>query len=112
MKLSEKQAQFLQDVALLILWINQKGWYVTGGELHRPQEMQEIYLKQGKTRTGDSKHTRRLAIDLFLFKNNKVTWNPEHYEPLGEFWESIRPENRWGGNFKGFVDAVHFERKG
>ncbi len=120
MRLSEKQWQFLQDVSLMIHWIERKGWYVTGGELYRPQEMQELYKKQGKTKTLNSKHTRRLAIDLFLFIDDKITWRAKDYEPLGKFWESIRPENRWGGSWRGkvergestFIDAVHFERSG
>jgi len=110
-KLSEKQAQFLTDVALLIQWVNSQGWYVTGGELFRTREQQEIYVRQGKSKTYNSKHLKRLAIDLFLFKDGKVTWKLEDYRPLGEFWQSIRPENVWGGNFSTLKDGVHFERR-
>lgn len=110
MRLSEKQAQFMKDVALLVMWADRKGWYVTGGELHRPLKLQGMYLESGKTRTLNSKHTKRLAIDLFLFINGEITWNVEDYRKLGEFWESIRPENKWGGHFKNFTDGVHFQR--
>ena len=101
----------MQDVALLINYVAQKGHYVTGGELHRPQELQEMYVKDGRSQTLDGQHQKRLAIDLFLFIDGKVTWRPEDYKFMGDFWESIRPENRWGGNFAGFVDAVHFETR-
>ena len=120
MKLSEKQGQFLMDVALLVQWVNSQGWYVTGKELLRTKEQQRLYYEQGKTKTMNSQHGKGLAIDLILFIDGKVTWRIEDYKPLGEFWESIRPENRWGGSWRGrvergestFIDAVHFERTG
>ena len=110
MKLSEKQSQFLLDVCLLIQWVHRKGMYCTGGELHRLPETQKILKDQGKSKTTDGKHQKRLAIDLFFFINGKITLNPEDYREAGEFWESLREENRWGGHFTNFVDAVHFER--
>lgn len=110
MQLSEKQALFMDDVAKLIQYARSQGDYFTGGELHRTPEQQQIYYEQGKTKTHDSKHLKRLAIDLFLFKAGVVTWNGNDYKKYGEYWESLRPQNRWGGNFTGFVDAVHFEQ--
>lgn len=110
MKLSEKQSQFLQDICMLVMKIHSDGNYCTGGELHRIKETQQILKEQGKSQTSDGQHQKRLAMDIFLFINGKVTWDSDDYQRYGEFWEAIRPENRWGGNFPGFVDAVHFER--
>jgi hypothetical protein len=33
-----------------------------------------------------------------------------YYQGVGVLPESLTPINRWGGNFKGFVDVPHFER--
>ncbi len=43
-------------------------------------------------------------IDEYLEKK-------EDYAPLGQYWESLHPENRWGGLFPR-ADYVHFEIKG
>lgn len=111
MNLSEKQAEFLLDFALLVQYASRKGHYFTGGELHRTGEQQEIYIKEGKTKTTDSLHMKRLAVDVFLFINKEVVWDREDYKEYGDFWESLRPENRWGGNFKTLNDPYHFERE-
>jgi len=109
-KLSEKQSEFSQKVAIFLIWIySHPDWSVTLGEAWRPPEMQEIYLKQGKTKVRHSKHQDRLAIDLNLFIKGKYITDPEKYHPLGEFWELLG--GIWGGRFEGFKDANHFEYK-
>ncbi len=120
MKLSDHQWEFLQDLAKLITFIESKGWKATGGELYRTPEQQEIYVKTGRSKTYNSYHLKRLAIDLNFFKpiydeNGKLikyqlTWDYEDIKPFGEYWESLNPLNRWGGNFKTFKDIPHFER--
>lgn len=113
MTLSDKQWLFLKHVALLILYAEAKGWKLTGGELTRPNEMQEIYLKQGKSKVKISQHQKRLAIDLNFFRpsDGKLTYTKAETQELGDFWESLDPKNRWGGNWVSFVDTPHFERR-
>lgn len=84
MKLSDKQWEFLKDVCLLIQFAERKGWKLTGGELWR------------------------MAIDFNLFIDGKFKQLTEDHRELGEFWESIRPENRWGGHWN---DGNYYERK-
>ena len=79
-------------------------------ELWRSPEQQEIYFKSGRSKTMNSNHLRRCAIDLNFFWNGKLVWDKELIRIVGEYWESLSPKNRWGGNFKGFVDVPHFER--
>jgi len=67
MKLSEKQGVFILNVSKLIQFANDRGWWLTGGELLRTKEQQEIYFNEGKSKTMNSKHLSRLAIDLNLF---------------------------------------------
>lgn len=111
MKLVEHQAAFLMDLVKLLEVATASGFLVTGGELYRTAEQQEIYVKQGKSKTRDSNHLRRLAIDLHFFKGGKLVSSRDELRPVGEFWESLYPGvNRWGGNFKSIVDTPHFER--
>ena len=109
MSLSDEQWEFLQDVAKLIQFAVSKGMKLTGGELLRTPEQQELYFSQGKSKTLNSLHLRKLAIDLNLIVGGQLG-SRDDYRPLGQYWESLDPKNRWGGNFKGFVDSPHFER--
>jgi hypothetical protein len=55
-----------------------------------------------------SGHKFRIAIDLNLFRDGVYLTATEDHKPLGEFWESLHPECRWGGRFK---DGNHYEIK-
>ena len=111
-----RQNEFLRDLAALIKRVQKKGWIVTGGELWRTRDQQQVYVITGKSRTMDSLHLKRLAIDLNFFKVSPegtptLTYDKKDLQPIGDYWESLHPENRWGGNWKSFVDTSHFERK-
>ena len=110
MKKSDKQWLFLQDVSLLVQYATSQGYKLTGGELWRPDEMQAIYLQDGKTQVKRSNHQDKMAIDLNLFVDGEIQWSKnEDWEKLGKFWCKIRPQNRWGGNYKTLKDPYHFE---
>jgi hypothetical protein len=108
--LVKEQAEFLLDAAKLIEFATEQGWVVTGGELWRTKEQQDIYLKSGKSKTKDSQHLKRLAIDLNFFLDGKLIMDKLSLTPIGSHWESLDSKNRWGGNFKSFTDVPHFER--
>ena len=118
MKLSEKQQDFSRKVGIFLLWIySHPGWAVTIDEIYRSQRLQDIYYKEGKTKTCYSKHTKKLAMDLNLFKNGRLIVERKKYRPLGEFWEFCL-SGRWGGRFgikkrdhdkKVGWDSRHFE---
>ena len=111
MALVPEQAAFLKDVADLIQWATACGWVVTGGELYRTLEQQKLYVRAGRSKTMASNHLRRLAIDLNFFKDGKLIYDVAMLKPVGDFWESLNPKNRWGGNWKTFKDVPHFERR-
>ena len=119
MKLSDHQWEFLKDVALLIEFANQHDYKLTGGELWRPKEMQKIYFDSSRSKTMNSQHLKKLAIDLNVFfdgrsLNRRDDWDQIKF--LGDYWESLSDLNRWGGDFNkndikdGFIDSPHFER--
>jgi len=110
MSQSNKQWVFLQDVSLFVQYAVSQGYKLTGGELWRPEEMQAIYLQDGKTQVKRSNHQDRMAIDFNLFVGGEIQWSKnKDWEKLGEFWCAIRPQNRWGGNYKTLSDPYHFE---
>ncbi|WP_165863652.1 M15 family metallopeptidase [Phorcysia thermohydrogeniphila] len=111
----------------MIKEIERRGWVATGGELWRHPNMQKYYVQIGRSRTMNSQHLKRLAIDLNLFRPARpgeepsvivngspfvLTWNVEDIEPIGRFWESLSKDNRWGGHFRTFKDVPHFEKEG
>lgn len=106
-----EQAAFLLDVGKLVLFASNQGWVVTGGELYRTKEQQEIYLKTGKSKTMNSYHLRRLAIDLNFFQSGKLTYDIPALSPIGAYWESLNPKNKAGMFWVTFKDVPHFERR-
>lgn len=123
MSLSDEQAAFFEDICKLRSHANSLGFKVTPGEFERTKEQQEIYFKTGRSKTLNSNHLRRLAADLNFFQGGIwINGLPKKevlstLGPLGEYWESLHPLNRWGGNFDkdwnkidSFFDAPHFER--
>jgi len=111
MSLVNDQAAFLLDVTSLIRKATETGWTVTGGELYRTAEQQEIYVKTGRSKTMNSNHLKRLAIDLNFFKDGKLIYDRNALQAVGNFWESLSPKNSWGGNWTSFKDVPHFERR-
>lgn len=110
MSLVHEQHLFLQDVTRLLTLAWSHGFEVTGGELYRTKEQQEIYVKSGRSMTMASNHLRRLAIDLQFFKNGLWIQKKAELQELGDYWENLNPKNRWGGNWVSFADLPHFER--
>jgi hypothetical protein len=106
-----EQAEFLQDFCALIQKAASLGFTVTAGELQRPIEMQEIYVRTGRSKTMNSKHIERMAGDLNFFIAGKYITSKELLQPLGDYWEELDPKNSWGGNWNSFKDTPHFERR-
>ena len=108
MKLSEKQRIFTRNIAKLIVYAYQNGFELTFGDAFRTVEQQEIYIEQGKSKTMNSMHLQRLAVDFNFFINNKLTYKKEDVEMLGKYWESLHEDNSWGGYWR-FKDTPHFQ---
>lgn len=110
MSLVAEQAAFLLDACKLIEFATAQGFQVTGGELFRTAEQQEIYIRSGRSQTMNSNHLRRLAIDLNFLQGGALCYDAAKLEQIGKYWESLHPKNRWGGRWKSFKDLPHFER--
>ena len=106
MSMNKKQARFTHKIAQLIVWANERVFDLIGAELFRTAEQAAIYAKQGKG-IKNSVHRKKLALDMFLMIDGKITWKPEDYRIIGEKWKTMDPDARWGGDMKR-RDAVHF----
>jgi hypothetical protein len=106
-----EQAAFLLDAMKLIQYATERGFIVTGGELYRTIEQQQIYVKTGRSKTMNSNHLKRCAIDLNFFRDGMPVYDRELLKALGTYWESLNPKNSWGGNWNSFKDVPHFERR-
>jgi hypothetical protein len=129
----KKQSTFLYNISCLIQHAFAIGIELTLGEGFRTQSQQLLYyhgydvvpvaggIALSKTRklskTLNSKHADRLAIDLNFFVDGKLTYDFDTVKAIGDYWESLHPDNVWGGDFNkndiadGFVDTPHFEMR-
>lgn len=124
MTLRQQQSIFLYNMAKLIIYANDVlKVELTGGELYRTAEQQQLYINSGKSRKNRSLHQDRMAIDLNLFKDTNDDGVKDYvsdtsaYKALGDYWVSLHPQNRWGGDWdkdgdhkdERFQDGNHFE---
>lgn len=127
--LGDRQKTFTENVGRLILYAINRKFKLSFGEVARPIEMQKIYFESGRSKTMDSRHLQKLAVDFAIFENDKMLFAPgiseqqyivdlEKARILGSYWESLHPDNIWGGDWnrngvydETFKDAYHFEMK-
>ncbi len=119
MTLSEKQKIFTFNIHKLIEWAFKNGFELTFGEVYRTVEQQKIYFDTGRSKTMDSRHIQRLAVDFNVFIGGVLINDPIKMQPLGEFWITLNTDNVWGGDWnrnhsvldETFKDPYHFEMK-
>jgi len=102
--LRERQSLFVRLVAQLIQKATEMGYELSFGETYRTQEQAILNAKAGKG-TKSSLHCDRLAIDLNLFKDGRYLGSTEDHRQLGQWWEKLHPDCRWGGRFN---DGNHY----
>ena len=108
MKLSEKQQIFTVNISHLIQYAQRIEIYLTFGHAWRSIEEQKRLKSKGLSKTLNSKHLERLAVDFNFFIDGKLTYDKNKLQILGDYWESLHKNNQWGGNWS-FVDTPHFE---
>ena len=124
MGLSDRQFEFLKDVAKLIVWADANGFKLTEGEGYRTVDQQRLYyhgfevaeINGGlvlrpapkRSKTMNSKHLQRMAHDFNVFVDGEYTNDVEKIRPLGEYWKSLDEDNVWGGDWG--WDPGHFQK--
>lgn len=107
MTLGQKQRLFTKLVAQLIQYAYAQGYELTLGDAYRdPRVHGDVGVKKSYS-SANSVHKQRLAIDLNLFKGGVYQTSTEAHKPLGEYWKSLHPLCRWGGDF-GTPDGNHY----
>lgn len=129
MSLINEQAIYFRHKCQLGLFAEQY-FTVTEGEAERTQEQHELNVAAGRSTAKRSRHQDKCATDLhfFIFNGKKFieTTDPELYPGLkgetyreavrktmkivGDYWKSLDPKNRWGGDWSKPFDPWHFER--
>ena len=117
MGLQKKQSTFTFNIHLLITFAFKQGFELTFGEVFRTVEQQTIYFNTGRSKTMNSRHIQRLAVDFNIFKNGVLINDPKIIQPLGEYWMTLNTDNVWGGDWdrdhstldETFKDPYHFE---
>ena len=99
MTLSEKQRRFTECIGKLISWCYENGFELTFGDAFRSPEQAAANAAAG-TGIANSVHTIRLAVDFNLFVDGAYKADTESHRPLGDYWKSLDPDARWGGDFK------------
>ena len=112
MGLSTKQQEFTRCVSQLINFATAQGFGLTFGDAYRDKRAHGDFGSKYGYSAASSVHKKRLAVDLNLFVDDKYITDGgcEEYLMLGNAWERMHPDARWGGNFKGKSanDANHF----
>lgn len=98
MTLGDKQRRFTECVGRLIAWAYEQGYELTFAEAYRTPEQAALNAKAG-TGIPSSVHILRLAVDLNLFVDGTYQTATDAHKPLGEYWKSLDPDARWGGDF-------------
>lgn len=108
MKIGERQRLLTRLLPRLLDKAHELGFELTMGDGYRDPR---VFGMPGESKGYGSiwsGHKLRLAVDLNLFRDGKYLTRTEDHKPLGEFWESLHPECRWGGRFE---DGNHYEIK-
>lgn len=108
MGLRDEQSAFARDIVRLLTYASAAGYEYTFGEALRTPEQQMIYVNTGRSQTMNSNHLKKLAFDIFFFKDGVLTYD---VPDLGKYWEQLDPKNSWGGFWSSFKDKPHFERR-
>jgi peptidoglycan L-alanyl-D-glutamate endopeptidase CwlK len=79
----------------------------------RTPERQKQLVNEGFSQTLKSKHLTGHAVDLGALVNGVVSWDKEPYykieKAMKQAAQELNIKVRWGGDFKSFFDAPHWE---
>lgn len=83
-----------------------------------PEEQNELFLKKPKVTNAkafESPHNYNpsLAFDIgFVTMDKKLSWDDSLFKKLDAILQEIEPRIEWGGSWKSFKDAPHWQLNG
>ena len=79
----------------------------------RTKEQQQVLYDTGKSQTLNSRHLTGHAVDIAVWIDGGISWDPKYYKEIGrtalEQAALCNIHTVWGGNWKHFKDYGHFE---
>jgi peptidoglycan L-alanyl-D-glutamate endopeptidase CwlK len=117
-KLSEKSLRRLDGVHPDLVKVVKRAIEITPVDFVvieglRTKARQAYLLDAGKSRTMNSYHLTGHAVDIAPIVDGKVSWDWKHYYPLADaMMEAAKELNvkiTWGGRWKTFPDAPHWQ---
>jgi peptidoglycan L-alanyl-D-glutamate endopeptidase CwlK len=117
-KLSEKSLRRLQGVHPDLVKVVKRAIEITPVDFVvieglRTKARQAYLLDAGKSRTMNSYHLTGHAVDIAPIVDGKVSWDWKHYYPLADAMlaaaKELNVKIEWGGKFKTFPDAPHWQ---
>ena len=123
MTLGEKQEIFSYNLSKLIQFAYEKGYRIRLGEVFRTVDQQMLYFegyslmkigselklakRKPRSRTMNSKHMKKLAVDINLFKDGEYLAKREDFKELAEYWKGLHEKNTCG--YYWHWDFGHFQ---
>lgn len=98
-QLLQQQFAFTLNTSKLIQFAYDNGYTMSYGDAYRDPRLAVLNAVAG-TGIRTTLHTKRLALDLSLFKDGQLLVRSEAYKIVGEYWKTLDPTNCWGGDFK------------
>lgn len=101
-------------IILLGLMLDHSPFDFTVTEGLRTKERQAQLVKEGKSKTMNSKHIIGSAFDIAIIdEKGNITWDLKYYKEFAEVFlklsERLGFDCTWGGSWKSFVDGPHFQ---
>lgn len=107
MNLREKRCLFTRLLAQLIEHAYALSYEVSLEEVKRSQAQANANAVSGAG-ISNSLHLDGLAADLNLYINGEYQAASESHQALGDYWKSLHPLCRWGGDFRPRRDGNHY----
>lgn len=114
LKRLETTEPFVQEIMHEVLSISPYDFGIPEFGGRRTIEHQEQLVKDGKSKTMNSKHLKGEAIDICRHMGGgKYSFEREHILPIAHIVKQVAKDKGykviWGGDWLNFVDAPHFE---
>ena len=102
MTLGQKQELFAFLLPRLLDFIYERGYQARLGDLFRDPRVHGYFGHSSRISYSGprSVHKLKIAVDINLFKNGEFLRNTEDHREIGEYWKTLHPLCRWGGDFQ------------
>lgn len=108
MNLRQQRCLFTKLTAKLIDFAFTLPGYEVSYEQTKRTPAEALANKAKGTGISNSLHLLGLAVDINLYIGGEYQIDSEAHKPLGDYWKSLHPLARWGGDFKPNPDGNHY----